>query len=73
MNSVTVLLSHISGDKEHVCTVCGAAFVPSYDSGSRRLSITGGDASYDAVLCGGCHSKWAHGKSLTLRETAKTS
>jgi hypothetical protein len=60
-------LKHLPSDENHRCTGCGAEFVPSEDSGSRHLALHGGDVSFGALLCGGCHSKWSHGTPLTLK------
>ncbi|MDQ3347889.1 MAG: hypothetical protein M3545_07970 [Acidobacteriota bacterium] len=61
-------LTHLrSKDDNQRCTGCAAEFVPSEDSGSRHLSLRGGDVSFGALLCGGCHSKWSHGTPLTLK------
>lgn len=60
-------LKHVKSDDNQQCSGCGAEFVPSEDSGSRQLGLRGGDLSFGALLCGGCHSKWSHGTPLTLK------
>ncbi|HTI39101.1 MAG TPA: hypothetical protein VL484_16170 [Vicinamibacterales bacterium] len=71
MSTRMVSLVHLQSDREHSCAVCRARFVPSEDSGSRVLSIeTPGDEPFSALMCGGCHSKWSHGKTVTLHRTA---
>ena len=42
-------------------------FIPSEDSGSRRLTYRSDAHAFAALLCGGCHSKWSHGSPLTLK------
>jgi hypothetical protein len=68
MDSLTVSLKHVASNREQPCGVCGANFVPAEDSGSRVLSIRPeGEAARGALMCGGCHSKWTHGQTITLR------
>ncbi len=55
------------------CAVCGAEFVPAEDSGSRQLSLASADAElFSVLMCGGCHSKWSHGVTVTVRRAAET-
>lgn len=71
MTTLTVSLVHVRSDREQTCAVCRARFVPSEDSGSRVLSIeTPGEEPFSALMCGGCHSKWSHGKTVTLHRSA---
>ena len=68
MDSLTVSLKHVASTREQPCGVCGANFVPAEDSGSRVLSIRPDrEPPRGALLCGGCHSKWTHGQTITLR------
>jgi hypothetical protein len=68
MTNVTISLRHVASQHEQPCGVCGARFVPAEDSGSRMLSMKAPDREpFAGVLCGGCHSKWSHGTTVTLR------
>jgi hypothetical protein len=70
MNQPTVSLRHLALDRDERCSVCGAVFIAAEDSGSRVLTITNaGQEPFSALLCGGCHSKWSHGVTVTLRTT----
>jgi hypothetical protein len=67
--SVTLSLKHVPSDREQPCAVCGAQFVPSEDSGSRVFSMSNpAQASFRALLCGGCYSKWSHGATVSIRD-----
>jgi len=66
MSSTTLSFKHNPSHDAHFCSGCGADFVPSEDSGSRLLSVRGA-TSFNALLCGGCASKWSHGTVLTLK------
>jgi hypothetical protein len=67
MSNPTLSLRHDPAHDEQRCTGCNADFIPSEDSGSRRLTYRSDQHSFAALLCGGCASKWAHGSALTLR------
>lgn len=70
MADVTVSLKHIPATDEQPCGVCGAAFVPAEDSGSRVLWLKSGSQEFSFVLCGGCHSKWTHGAIMRMRSAS---
>jgi len=71
MTTLTLSLKHVRSDREQPCAVCGAAFVPSEDSGSRVLSIkAAGQEPFGALMCGGCYSKWSHGATVTANNAA---
>jgi hypothetical protein len=68
MVNPTVSLKHVASQEDQRCAVCSARFVPAEDSGSRVLSIKPADQEpFSALMCGGCHSKWSHGTTVTLR------
>ena len=67
MAEVTVSLRHEPAADERTCGVCGAAFVPGEDSGSRVLGLKSGAQEFAFLMCGGCHSKWAHGTAVRIR------
>ena len=68
MPTVITSLKRTRSEAEHRCGVCGAAFAPIEDSGSRILSLKTGDQEpLTAIMCGGCHSKWSAGATVTLR------
>jgi hypothetical protein len=68
MPSLTLSTKHLPSDTEQPCSVCGARFAPSEDSGSRVLSMkTGDQPAVTALMCGGCYSKWSHGATVTAR------
>ena len=68
MINPTVSLKHVPSQQDQRCAVCSALFVPAEDSGSRVLSIKPADQEpFSALMCGGCHSKWSHGTTVTLR------
>jgi hypothetical protein len=67
MTNPVLTLKHVPSNDNQRCSGCAAEFVPSEDSGSRVLSLRGGEPSFTALLCGGCHSKWSHGSSITLK------
>jgi hypothetical protein len=68
MLNPTVSLKHVASRQDQHCAVCSALFVPAEDSGSRVLSIKAADQEpFSALMCGGCHSKWSHGTTVTLR------
>ena len=68
MPSVVISLRRTRSEQEQPCGVCGAAFVPLEDSGARVLTIKTADQEpLTALMCGGCHSKWSGGTTVTLR------
>jgi hypothetical protein len=68
MTTVTLAVTHVKSNREQPCAVCGAAFVPGEDTGSRVLSITAAPQEpFVALMCGGCYSKWSHGTTVTVR------
>jgi hypothetical protein len=67
MASVTISLRHQPAAEDQPCGVCGAAFVPAEDSGSRVLGLKSGTQEFSFLMCGGCHSKWTHGATVTIR------
>lgn len=68
MNTLTVSVTHVKSNRVQPCGVCGAEFVPAQDAGSRVLSIrAAAQEPLGALMCGGCHSKWSHGTTVTLR------
>jgi hypothetical protein len=70
MPNLTIALKRTRSEDEHRCGVCDARFIPFEDSGSRILSVKTGDAeTVGAILCGGCHSKWAGGATVTVKAT----
>lgn len=66
MNNPTLSIRHVPLDRDEPCSVCRAMFVPAEDSGSRVLTIKATD-TFAALMCGGCHSKWSHGVTVTCR------
>ena len=72
MDSPTVSLKHLRLDRDEPCSVCGAIFIAAEDSGSRVLTITAADQAFSALMCGGCHSKWAHGATVKFRTNLGT-
>jgi hypothetical protein len=72
MTPLTLALSRVQSTREQPCAVCGAEFVPAEDSGSRQLSLVPSDQEPVSVLmCGGCHSKWSHGVTVTVRRSSE--
>ena len=70
MKTPTLSLRHLRLDRDEPCSVCGAIFNAAEDSGSRVLTIKPTDQDmFSALICGGCHSKWSHGTTVTLRTT----
>lgn len=68
MPNITLSLRPAKSDQSQRCGVCDAEFVPAEDSGARVLSFRAADQDpLTGVLCGGCHSKWSHGTTVTLR------
>jgi len=70
MAEVTISLKRVTSEDEQPCGVCGAAFIPAEDSGSRTFTISTGKQDFISVMCGGCHSKWAHGATVRIRSRA---
>ena len=70
MAEVTISLKRVTSEDEQPCGVCGAAFIPAEDSGSRAFTIGTGKQDFVSVMCGGCHSKWAHGVTVRIRSRA---
>ena len=70
MPNVMISLTRTRSDQEQPCGVCGARFVPLEDSGSRVLKVrTTNGETVSGLLCGGCHSKWSSGTTVTLNAT----
>jgi hypothetical protein len=68
MPNLTLSLKRTKSEDEHRCGVCGASFAPIEDSGSRIFAIKHGDQeTLTAIMCGGCHSKWSAGTTVTLK------
>ena len=75
MNTPIMLgLTRTQSAVEQACAVCGAEFVPAQDPGSRQLSLMPADEEpFSVLMCGGCHSKWSHGVTVTVGRTGETS
>jgi hypothetical protein len=70
MPNVIISLKRTRSDQEQPCAVCGAMFIPLEDSGSRVFKVKTADAdTLTGLLCGGCHSKWSGGTTVTLNAT----
>lgn len=69
MAEVTISLKHVASQQEQPCGVCGAAFIPAEDSGSRAFTIGTGKQDFHSIMCGGCHSKWSHGATVRIRSS----
>ena len=69
MTSLSLSLTRTQSAHEQPCAICGAEFVPAEDSGLRLLSLmpAGQESRVDVLMCGGCHSKWSHGVTVTAR------
>ena len=71
MTTLTLSVKHVSSDREQPCGVCAARFVPSEDAGSRVFNLNAPERdSFTALMCGGCYSKWSHGKTVAVRASA---
>ena len=70
MAEVTISLRHDPATAEQQCGVCRAPFVAAEDSGSRVFGLQSGPQAFAFLLCGGCHSKWAHGTTVRVRSTS---
>ena len=74
MMPLTLCLSRVPSTHEQSCAICGADFVPAEDSGSRLLSLTpAGQEPFSILMCGGCHSKYSHGVTVTARRASESS
>jgi len=70
MPNVVISLKRTRSDQEQPCGVCGARFIPLEDSGARVLQVkTPDQEALTALMCGGCHSKWSSGTTVTLNAT----
>jgi hypothetical protein len=67
MAEVTMSLKHLPDTREQACSVCGASFIAAEDSGSRLLGLKSGPQEFTFLMCGGCHSKWAHGTTVRMK------
>jgi hypothetical protein len=68
MTPLTLCLARTQSAHEQPCGVCGAEFIPAEDAGSRRLTLMpAGQEPFSVLMCGGCHSKWSHGVTVTAR------
>jgi hypothetical protein len=73
MTPLTLCLTRTQSDSEQSCAVCGAVFVPAEDTGSRLLSLMpADDEPFSLLMCGGCHSKWSHGVTVTARRGSES-
>ena len=69
MTNVTISVKHVSLASNQACAVCRAVFVAAEDSGSRVFSLSDpSQPAFEALMCGGCFSKWSHGVTVTLRQ-----
>jgi hypothetical protein len=69
MKDVTISVRHLASPRNQPCAVCNALFVPAEDSGSRVFSMKALEQDVvEALLCGGCYSKWSHGMTVTIRQ-----
>ena len=74
LTPLTLCLTRAQSAQEQPCAVCGAEFVPAEDSGARQLSLMPADEEpFGVLMCGGCHSKWSHGVTVTVRRGGATS
>lgn len=73
MTPLTLCLTRAQSAHEQPCGICGAEFVPAEDSGSRLLSLMPADQEpFSVLMCGGCHSKWSHGVTVTVRRGSQS-
>ena len=74
MTPLSLSLTRTQSVHEQPCAICGAEFVPAEDAGSRLLSLmpSGQDTRTDVLMCGGCHSKWSHGVTVTARRGSES-
>jgi hypothetical protein len=73
MAEVTISLKHHPATDDLTCGVCGASFVAAEDSGSRVLGLKSGAQEFAFLMCGGCHSKWAHGSTVRIQSMRESS
>jgi hypothetical protein len=66
----SIAIRHVKLEREEPCGICGDAFIPAEDSGSRVILIRLGDDTFTGLMCGGCASKWAHGRLTAAFKTA---
>jgi len=70
MPTPTLALKHVPLTTPERCAGCGAEFIANEDSGSRVFTLAYEDGGgFSALLCGGCHSRWAHGTPVVIRRT----
>jgi len=70
---LSLSLTRAQSAHEQPCAICGAVFVPAEDSGSRLLFLTPADQEpLNVLMCGGCHSKWSHGVTVTARRGSES-
>jgi hypothetical protein len=70
---LTLSLTRAQSAHEQPCAVCGAEFIPVEDSGSRQLTLMPADQeAFSVLMCGGCHSKWSHGVTVTARRASES-
>jgi hypothetical protein len=67
MAEVTISLKHHPATDELTCGVCRSSFIAAEDSGSRVLGLKSGAQEFAFLMCGGCHSKWAHGSTVRVQ------
>lgn len=73
MTPLVLSLTHVTSTGEQPCAVCGAEFVPAEDAGSRLLSLMPADqAPLSVLMCGGCHSRWSHGVTVTAGKSRES-
>jgi hypothetical protein len=72
MTPLLMCLTRSTSAREQSCDVCGAEFVPAEDSGARLLSLMPSDREpFSVLMCGGCHSRWSHGVTVTARKVSE--
>jgi hypothetical protein len=70
MTTVSFSLKHVPSQRDECCSVCGARFVAAEDSGSRVFSMLWSEQEpFSVLMCGGCHSKWSHGKTVLVQRS----
>ena len=73
MTPLTLCLTRAQSGHEQACAICRAEFVPAEDAGSRLLSLGPADEEpFSVLMCGGCHSKWSHGVTVTVRRGSES-
>jgi hypothetical protein len=74
MTPLLLSLTRTTSLREQSCNVCGADFVPAQDAGSRLLSLMPSDREpFSVLMCGGCHSRWSHGVTVSARTVSEAS